>query len=182
MPAKYGAIKRCSVQRDADSQKRNLNMYVISEDTEGKLVKANSTIKNNLKTWINQYRMINDTVDILDPYILNFGVDFTIRAMHSSDKFDVLDRCIDRLIRHFNEPFFIGEPVYVSDIYAALKEVEGVLDVMTVKITSKNNGSYSGALIDVNSNMSPDGSYVIAPKNAIFELKYPEADITGKVR
>jgi hypothetical protein len=182
MPAKYGAIKRCSVQRDADSQKRNLNMYVISEDTEGKLVKANTTIKNNLKTWINQYRMINDTVDILDPYVLNFGVEFTVRAMQASDKYDVLDRCMSNLIRHFNEPFFIGEPVMISSVYAVLKEVEGVLDVSKVSIVSKNNGSYSGAMIDVNGNLSPDGSYVIAPKNAIFELKYPEADIIGKIR
>lgn len=49
-------------------------MYVISEDTTGKLTASNSTIKNNLKTWINQYRMINDTVDILDPFILNFWI------------------------------------------------------------------------------------------------------------
>ena len=74
MPAQFGSVKRVSVQKDPDSLKRNLNMYVVSEDSNGKLAKTNSTIKNNLKTWVDNYRMINDTVDILDPYIINIGI------------------------------------------------------------------------------------------------------------
>jgi hypothetical protein len=182
MPVKFGAIKRVSVQKDADSQKRNLNMYVVSEDTSGKLIKANSTIKNNLKTWINQYRMINDTVDILDPYILNFGINFVVRPQMAADKFEVLDKCIDALTEHYTEPFFVGEPIYISEIYEVLKKVDGVLDVSKVKITSNSGGTYSSSAININENLSPDGSYIIAPNNAIFELKYPEEDITGKIR
>ena len=182
MPAKFGSIKRVSVQRDPDSQKRNLNLYTVSQDSFGKLIKSNSTIKNNLKTWINQYRMINDTVDILDPYILNFGIDFIVRPEMVSDKFDVLDRCVDALIEHYKEPFFIGEPIYISDIYKVLKDVEGVLDVMKVKINSKTGGVYSSSAISINKNLAQDGSFIIAPKNAIFELKYPEEDIVGKIK
>ena len=182
MPAKFGAVKRVSVQRDPDSQKRNLNMYVVSEDTEGKLIKANSALKNNLKTWINQYRMINDTVDILDPYIINFGIDFIIKPETSADRFEVLDKCIDTLTDNFKEPFFIGEPIYISQIYQVLKEVPGVLDVSNVKIASKSGGVYSSSAIDMNRNLSQDGSYIVAPGNAIFELKYPEEDVVGKIR
>jgi hypothetical protein len=61
MPSKFGSIKRCSVQRDPDSQKRNLNMYIVSEDSFGKLILSSDTIKKNLKVWLNQHRMINDT-------------------------------------------------------------------------------------------------------------------------
>ena len=100
MHPKYGAIKRVSVQKDVDSQKRNLNMYVISEDTNGKLTPCNSTIKNNLKSWINQYRMINDTVDILDPFVLNFGIEFVAKPQNMADKFVVLDACIAALKDH----------------------------------------------------------------------------------
>ena len=81
MPAKFGSIKRCSVQRDPDSAKRNLNMYVISEDQFGKLTATNLTIKNNLKTWLNHYRMINDTIDILDPFIINLGIEFQVKQI-----------------------------------------------------------------------------------------------------
>jgi hypothetical protein len=182
MPAKFGTIKRVSIQRDADSQKRNLNMYVVSEDTSGKLIKANSTIKNNLKTWVNQYRMINDTVDILEPYILNFGINFNVKPRMGSDKHEVLDRCLEALTENYEEPFFIGEPIYISDIYEVLKNVDGVLDVSRVHISSKAGGLYSFSSIDMNSSMAPDGSYIVAPNNAIFELKYPEEDIVGKIR
>jgi hypothetical protein len=182
MPVKFGAIKRVSVQKDPDSQKRNLNMYVLSEDTSGKMTTANATIKNNLKTWINNYRMINDTVDILDPFIINFGINFIVRPQVASEKYTVLDSCVEALKDYFTEPFFIGEPLYISKIYEILKGVEGVLDVSKVKIVSKSGGSYSSSAIAINENLSPDGSYVVVPNNAIFELKYPETDITGKIR
>ena len=182
MPAKFGSIKRTSVQKDPDSQKRNLNMYVISEDVEGKLTKTNSVIKNNLKTWINQYRMINDTVDILDPYILNFGVEFVVRAQESADKFIVLDSCIDKLKEHYSNTFFIGESLFISDIYKVLKDVPGVLDVKGVKVFTKTGGNYSNSSISVNENLSGDGSQLIVPNNAILEMKFPEVDIVGKLR
>mgnify|MGYP003131833212 CR=1 FL=1 len=181
MPLKFGSIKRCSVQKDSDSQKRNLNLYVISEDSEGKLIQSNSTIKNNLKTWVNNYRMINDTVDILDPFILNFGVEFIVKSRQASDKFTVLEQSVAALQEHYMTSFFIGEPLYLSDIYQKLKDVTGVLDVVKVKIISKSGGSYSAASIDINDNMSPDGTYLMVPNNAILELKYPEVDVVGKV-
>jgi hypothetical protein len=182
MHAKFGAIKRVSVQRDADSQKRNLNMYVVSEDTNGKMIAANTTIKNNLKTWINNYRMINDTVDILDAYILNFGIEFIIKPKMAAEKYTALDDCIAALQEHYAQPFFIGEPLYISQIYEVLKGVNSVLDVTKVKVVAKQAGNYSSAAIDINDNLSADGSYIVVPNNAILELKYPEVDIIGKVR
>jgi hypothetical protein len=182
MPAKFGSIKRVSVQKDQDSLKRNLNMYVISEDSFGNLIATNSTIKNNLKTWLNKYRMINDTIDILDPYIINLGIEFVIRASVGEDKNSALSSAITALTNKFNSKFFIGEPLYISDIYSELKAATGVLDVVKVKIVSKSGGQYSSISIDVNNNLSPDGDYLIAPANAVFEIKYPEVDIKGKIR
>ena len=181
MPSKYGSIKRCSVQKDPDSQKRNLNLYVVSEDSLGKLTTTNSTIKNNLKTWLNQYRMINDTIDILDPYILNLGIEFTIKATTGADKFILLDAAVAALTSEFGNSFYIGEPFYISDVYSTLKNVPGILDVITVNLTSKTGGNYGNSSIDINANLSPDGTYLIVPANAIVEIKYPETDITGKV-
>jgi len=182
MPAKFGSIARCSVQTDPDSAKRNLNMYIISTDQQGKLIKTNSTIKNNLKTWLDQYRMINDTIDILDPYIINLGIDFVIKAAIGTDKFVLLEGAIETLKRKYSVQFYIGEHFYISDVYAALKEVPGILDVVKVKLTNKIDSNYSGVEVNINSNLSPDGTYFIVPKNAILEFKFPDADITGKVR
>ena len=182
MPGKFGSIKRCSVQRDPDSMKRNLNMYVISEDRLGKLITTNATIKNNLKTWLNQYRMLNDTVDILDAFILNFGIDFVVTPKTGVNRFDLLQKCIQQLQSKYSNPYFIGEHLYVTDVYSELNKVDGVLDVVKVKITSKFSGNYSSTQFNINKNMSPDGTYIIAPKNAVFELKFPTTDITGKIR
>ena len=70
----------------------------------------------------------------------------------------------------------------VTDVYSTLKNIQEVLDVVTVKITNKAGGNYSGVTYDINDNTSQDGTYIICPKNAIFEIKYPTSDIQGKVR
>ena len=182
LPAKFGSIKRCCVQQDPDSQKRNLNLYVLSEDSFGKFTQTNATIKNNLKIWLNQHRMINDTIDILDPFIINLGIDFVIKTQVGSEKYDVLNEAIKKIGSLYSTNFYIGEHLYISDIYSELKKVDGVLDVVKVKIVNRTGIGYSSAIIDVNKNLSPDGSYLVVPKNAVIEFKYPEVDIKGKVR
>lgn len=181
MPGKFGSVKRCSVQRDPNSERRNLNMYVISEDNFGKLIKTNDTVKKNLKTWVNHYRMINDTIDIVDPYIINLGVHFTGKVASGANKFSVLDMAYDKLKEHFSGGYYIGEEFYISDIYKVLKEVNGILDVTKVKVINKSGIGYSSATLDINQNMSPDGTYLVVPKNAIVEIKFPQTDIVGKL-
>ena len=182
MPSKFGSIKRCSVQKDPDSQKRNLNVYVISEDPQNKLIKSNDTIKTNLKTWLNHYRMINDTIDILDPFIINFGINFIIKPQPRADKFQVLDACVSALAEQFSTPLFIGERLSISTIFNILNDVKGVNDVVKVNLVNKNSSNYSSVFFDIEDNMSPDGDYLLTPANAILEMKFPAVDIKGKLR
>jgi len=182
MPPRLGSIKRVSTQKDQDSLKRNLNLYVVSEDQFGKLTRTNQTIKNNLKTWLSTHRMINDTVDILDPYIINLGVDFVISASPGVDKNTALNAAMTKIRQRFAEGFFIGEKLYISDVYSTLKETMGVLDVVKVKINNKTGARYSSVAYNINKNLSPDGSYLMAPMNGVFEIKFPITDIKGKIR
>ena len=102
-------------------------MYVISEDTDGSLVKTNSSIKNNLKTWINKYKMLNDTIDILDAFILNIGIDFIAISLRNANKFNVLESANEYLRSYvLSRTYEIGERFYISDIYTALNKVDGV--------------------------------------------------------
>ena len=71
MPGQYGSVKRCSIYRDSDSFRRNLNLYVVSQDKNSRLTATNNQVKTNLKTWLSQYKMINDTIDILDAKVVN---------------------------------------------------------------------------------------------------------------
>ena len=182
MPGRFGSLRRVSAQRDPQSLTRNLNLFVISEDPQGKLQLSNQTIKNNLKTWLNQYRMMNDSIDILDPYILNFGVEFAVRLKSGANRFTALAACSSALTQLYEGGFYIGEPLYVSDIYSALKDVPAVLDVSEVKLLNRDGRGYSNSVIDINKNLSPDGTALLTPKNAILELKYPTKDIVGKIR
>ena len=182
MHSKFGSIKRVSVQRDPDSQKRNLNMYVISENSFGKLEKTNSTIKRNLKIWMNQYRMINDTIDILDPYVINLGIEFSIKTTPGEDKKVVIGRCIQALGNEFASNYYIGESVNISDIYKVLNKVPGVLDVIKARLINRTGANYSSATININKNLSPDGNQLVVPKNAIVEFKFKNTDFIGKAK
>ena len=157
-------------------------MYVISEDNQSFLIKTNLTIKKNLKTWLHHYRMIGDTIDILDPYIINIGIEFIVKPTTSTDKFILMDNCINTLKKKYSVSFFIGEPIYISDLYLALKDVTGVLDVVRAKLVNKTGGDYSSTELDINGNLSPQGDYLMVPKNVILEIKFPATDIKGKIR
>tara|TARA_R110000822_G_scaffold60097_1_gene149903 strand:- start:131 stop:682 length:552 start_codon:yes stop_codon:yes gene_type:complete len=183
MPAKFGAIKKCSVIQDADSFKRNLNIYVLSENSNNKLVKANNTLKRNLKTWIGRHKMINDTIDILDAEIVNIGIEFDLVTRVDSNKYEVLERALTTLRTKFREySFYIGEPIYYTDIYQTLNRVAGVADTTNVKIIQKYDSRYSQISYDVDYFTSPDGRYVAIPQNAIFEIKFPNLNIKGIVK
>ena len=157
-------------------------MYVVSEDSFRKLTTTNNTIKKNLQTWLNNYRMINDTIDILDPYIINLGIDFVLKLKPGHARADVQAQAVSKIRGLFSEGFFIGESMYVSNIYNSLKDLDAVLDVVSVKVNNKTGGQYSATTFVINKNMSPDGSQLLCPANAIFELKFPEVDIRGKIR
>ena len=105
-----------------------------------------------------------------------------VKTVDGANKYAVLDSCVEALKKMYDIPFFIGEPFSISDVYSKLKDVNGVLDVVKVKIVNKTGVNYSGSTIDLNSNLSPDGTNLIVPKNAIVEIKYPETDIKGRIR
>ena len=183
MPSQFGAIKKCHIIRDVDSFKRNLNLYILSENTNRKLTKANHALKNNLKTWINRYKMINDTIDILDAEIVNIGIEFELVSYSASNKFDVLEAATRTLRNELNKKVFsIGEPFYITDVYTILNRVVGVADTTSVKLTQKNSVQYSQIGFDVDYFTSPDGRYIAIPQNAIFELKFPAIDIKGTIK
>jgi len=182
MPGKFGSIKRARVVRDQDSLKRNLNIYVISENAFGKLAATNNAIKENLKIHLNRYRMINDTVDILDAKIVNIGIDFEVVSSEEVNKFEVLDSCILALRRKFSTSMFIGERFYITDVYTELNKVRGVVDTSRVKLIGKSGGDYSSSSLNIDQYMSLDGRYLSVPDNVILEIKFPRIDIKGTVR
>jgi len=182
MPAKFGTIKRINMVNDPSATNRRLSLYVISENANGKLVTTNSTIKSNLKFWMQDYKMLNDVIDILDTKIINFGIDFEISVTRTSDPTDVINRVKSRILNDYDLQFYIGEPIYVSQLFSVINKVEGVADVIKVKVFNKSGGIYSASSVPFKQLVSRDGTFYKAPGNAIFELKYPNSDIRGVAR
>ena len=183
MPPKYGAIKRVNVIKDPGSLKRNLNIYVLSENSNGNFELANSTIKNNLKEWINQGRMINDTVDILDGKIINIGIEFDAVSTIESSPYEVLNQAVTSLSSFYNRKFEIGEPFYIGEIFSHINRMPGIVDVTRVKVIQKTGLGYANeVLFNVDDNMSEDDRYIVVPDNAVLEIKYPDQDIKGSIR
>ena len=181
MPPQFGTIKRCNIARDSDSVKRNLNLYVMSEDNNGLFTATNSTIKENLKTWLSRVKMINDTIDILDTRIVNIGIRFSVKSTQQENKYTALNEGIQAVKNQFSRKFEIGEPIYLTDVYTALQSVPSIADVKKVTVFNRVGGVYSDLSYDIDMNKSADGRYVIIPEDHVFEIKYPNADIIGTV-
>tara|TARA_R100000008_G_C3587457_1_gene173641 strand:- start:897 stop:2690 length:1794 start_codon:yes stop_codon:yes gene_type:complete len=184
MPSKFGAIKKVNVLQDSDSfNQRNINMYVLSEDSIGDLTIANNTIKNNLKTWLSRYKMINDTIDILDANIINLQIGFKVVSFPDTNKFSSLQVAKDDLQSFFvnRNGYDIGEPFSITDIYAVLKNSLAILDVIEVNVEVLSGGVYSDSNFSVAINKSGDGRKIFCPEDSCFEIKFPDSDIIGTI-
>jgi len=182
MPSKFGNIKRARIIRDHDSFKRNLNLYLVSENSDGHLLAANQVLKNNVKTWLNHYRMINDTIDVLNPKIVNIKIDFVAVVDYETDKTEALNVAILEIEEMFREKMDIGQPIYITKIYDRLNNLEEIVDVTNVKLTNRSSGNYSSTILNLNNYISADGRILYAPENVVYELKYPNIDIVGTIK
>lgn len=181
MPNQFGSIKRVSVIKDLNSFKRNLNIYVLSEDENGFFINTNSLIKENLKIWLNKYKILNDTIDILDAKILNIGIDFEILVNMESSKYEVVESAKNSISELYSIKPQIGQPIFINDIIEAIKTTPGVLDVVSVNVVPKVGGDYSNLFLDLEQNLSEDGRFIQIPDNVAFEIKLPANDIKGVV-
>ena len=183
MPAKFGSVKRAAVVRDFDEFKRNLNIYVISEDTSGKLLPANITLKNNLRNWLLQYKVVNDTVDILDADIINFKIQYTVVTDLNANRFTVISRANAALSNFIiKNQYEIGESIVITDFYKVLQKVNGVVDVVDLEIVGATGPAYANSSFNFEEALSADGRRIEGKSNAVFELKFPNVDIQGAIR
>lgn len=179
MPPKYGAITRANIINDPSSTNRKLSLYLISQDNNGYLAETNSVTKNNVKNWLNQYRSLNDQIEIYNPKIINFAIDFVVAVDKKFSQDIVVRNCISEVKNMFSDKLYIGEPIYLSRIYSILNRVDGVIDVRKVNIINKTGGIYSNITLDMDKILSKDGTFFMTPQNCIMELKYPDEDIKG---
>ena len=184
MPSRYGRIAKAWTQKpNAEAANTTLDLYVLTQDNQNFLTTASNTLKQNLRTYINEYKMIGDTISIKDAFVINFGVDFQIVTYPNFNNNEVLERCIVSLQNYFNiNKWQINQPIIIPDLYVMLDTLEGVQTVksiVTYNIAGTSLG-YSKWAYDM-SGANQNGTIFPSLDPSIFELKYPNTDIKGKV-
>lgn len=181
MPSSFGSVKRVSVTKDRNELTRNLNMYVITENSFGKLEKCSTALKNNLKTWINEYRMVSDSIDIFDASILNLGLEIDVSLKRGVNAQTSLSSIRSELFKEINliTPA-IGQHFSIGFVEEILNSISTISRINKIKVLSLNGSNYSDTRIDIKSNTSPDGGLIYMPDNTIWEIKNKN-DITGKI-
>jgi len=184
MPSNFGNISKAHVQKPTNvNSNTTLEIYTLSYDINKNLRTASSALKENLSTYLNQYKMIGDSITIKDAYIVNIAVDFEIITLPNYNNNEVIRNCLTTLIDFFNvDKWQINQPIILRNINVLLDNVTGVQTVKQVKITNKAGVSegYSQYGYDVE---GATQSGVIYPSidPSIFEVKYPNRDISGRV-
>jgi hypothetical protein len=189
MPAKYGVIAKAYIEpskrvsMSAGESNSVLDLYVLSYNADKTLRTASTALKQNLTTYLSQYRMIGDAVNIRDGFIINIGVNFEIIVLPDYNNNDILIKCIEALKTYFAiDNWSINQPIVMRELYILLDKITGVQTVKNISITNLvgENIGYSPYAYDISAATSAN---VIYPSldPSIFEVKYPNQDIQGKV-
>jgi len=189
MPAKYGVISKAYIEpTKAQSVSSGealgiLDLYVLSYDFNKKLTTTSPALKQNLQTYLSFYRMINDSITIKDAFIVNIGVNFDIIVLPNYNSNEVLIKCLAALQDYFAiDKWQINQPIILRDIYILLDRIEGVQTVKNVSITNKVGTSLGYSQYSYDTAGATNGNVVYPSLDPmIFEVKYPNTDIQGRV-
>ena len=194
MPAKFGSVAKAYIVPDDQITQTNyqqsrianplaMNMYVLGFNDSKQLFELNQAVKENLKTYLNYYRILTDAVNIKDAFIINLGIDFEISVLPNYNSNEVLLKCINALKSMFNvDRWQINQPIIKSDITTTLANTKGVQTVVGATISNLYDITfgYSGNVYDINS-ATKNGVIYPSLDPSIFEVKFPNRDIKGRV-
>ena len=184
MPSKYGIISKAYSQKPKANEGNNtVDLYVLGYDSNKNLTTASNTLKENLKSYLNQYRMIGDSVGIKNAFIINIAINFEIITVPNFNNSQVLTQCLSGLREYFNiDNWQINQPILLKDIELLIDKIPGVQTIQNVTITNKAGTSlgYSEYAYDING--ATQGKLIYPSIDpCIFEVKFPNQDIKGKV-
>ena len=187
LPSQYGSIAKVYAEPERlenllpGESLSSVNLYVLAYDNTKKLKNATSGLKQNIKTYLSQYRIINDSVKIRDGFIINISVGFDIVVLPNYNNNEVLFRCLTAVRDYFNiDKWQINEPIILKDLFIMLDKIDGVQTVKTINISNQVGGLYSSYAYDI-SGATRDNVIYPSVDPMIFEVKFPDTDIKGRV-
>jgi len=196
LPSDYGSISKVYVTQDLNSNPQqtvaptatsnplSLDMYILAYNSNKQLTQATTILKENLSTYLNEYRMVTDAINIKDAFYINIGVNFDITVVGGFNNQLVLQECINNLKNYFDiDKWQINRPIVLSEITVILLQTKGVQSVVKLEITNKediNGNTYSTLGYDI-AGATRNGNIYPSADPCIFEVRYPDTDIQGRV-
>ena len=193
MPPKFGKVAKAFITQDDQisvetsrriSNPNGLNLHVLGYDINKNLINLNVAAKENLATYLEEYRMLTDAINIKDAYVVNLGLDFEITAFRNFNNDEVITNCINKLKEYFNiDRWQINQPIIISEISNTIAQVTGVQTVESVKFNNKFGEiiNYSKYKYDLDQ-ATVNGIIYPSVDPMIFEIKFPNTDIKGRVK
>mgnify|MGYP003652728403 FL=1 len=188
MPSEYGAISKAYIEKPklTDNQVstiETLNLFCLGLTSQGYFTSPSNTLKKNLRTYLTQHRIIGDNIEIRNAFIINIGVNFEIAVLPEFNNNGVILACINELEDYFNkDKWQINQPIILRDLFILLANIEGIQTIKSLTISNKagTTSGYSQYSYDIE---GATQNQVIYPSldPSIFEVKYPNQDIKGKV-
>ena len=189
MPARYGVVSKAYIEQTKVANlgigetPTTLDLYVLTYDVNQHLVNASTALKENLSTYLSQYRVIGDSVRIKDGFVINIGVNFEVVVAPNYNSNEVILAALAAVKDYFLiSKWQINQPILLKDLYLLIDNVDGVQTVQNVEIVNLtgealgySNYAYDTKGATINNVVYPS----IDPM--IFEVKYPDVDIKGRV-
>ena len=194
MPSKFGSVAKAYIVPDDQLSQKDfeetrianplaMNLYVLGFNQNKQLVALNNAIKENLKTYLGYYRILTDAVNIKDAFIINIGIDFEITVLPNYNSNEVLLNCINEARAYFNvDSWQINQPIIKSQVVNLIARVKGVQSVINLSFSNLYDIAlnYSGNIYDL-STATKNGVIYPSLDPSIFEIKFPNQDIRGRV-
>lgn len=179
LPSKFGKVFRAGVRPNPNNPLAS-QLHVLSRNSDGRLIQSPDTLKQNLRLYLSEYRLISDAIDVVDARIVNYTIQVTIVPVPNSIPLNVT-RDVLGALKNITAiaKFQIDQAIVISDIVNAVISVPGVLSITNLEIQSISGDvdgrTYAGSYFDVAANTNR--GLIIPPSGAIFEVRFPNYDI-----
>lgn len=195
MPSKFGQVAKAYVTKDdnlfrryttnqpAERDPLATTIYLLTYNQNNEFESPSPALYTNVQTYLDQYRMLTDVIYLKSAYIINIGVSFDLVIRPDYTSREVLAKALVEVKNYFNRANWqVNQPIILGDIYTLLDRVQGVQTVQTVTITnlSGEDDGYSKYSYDI-SGATLKGVIYPSLDPSIFEVKYPDTDIQGRI-
>lgn len=186
MPGQFGAPAKVSVVEEDNK----IKIKILSYDTSGALTSiVSNTLLANIAEYLSNYRMINDYISIETADVIDLGIEASVVLDASQNQGVVVGTIINKISDYFNPSTRqLGANVNLSEINKIIQSENGVISLTELRVFNKVGGEYSSSETSMKyadsstKQIEPTDNTIFALPTQVYQIRYPNKDITVKVK